>query len=133
MFVFSSFFVFFMLRRPPRSTRTDTTLALHDALPIYDIVINVTDTPMEPRGFNQRSIDRTHVDSGYSYGATGGVRYLADAFEANVNFDYRSEEHTSELQSLMRHSYAVFCVKKKPEHQYQIPHYSTSLQYITNT
>src|SRR3546814_7801568 len=35
------------------------------------------------------------------------------AAEYNRNWDYRSEEHTSELQSLMRISYAVFCLKKK--------------------
>src|SRR3546814_6129536 len=39
----------------------------------------------------------------------------------------RSEEHTSELQSLMRLSYAVFCLKKKKQHR---PHYDTSTQHI---
>src|SRR3546814_1543265 len=41
------------------------------------------------------------------------VHYLADALEAHL----RSEEHTSELQSLMRISYAVFCLKKKNRRQ----------------
>src|SRR3546814_2062569 len=36
--------------------------------------------------------------------------------EPTADFTYRSEEHTSELQSLMRISYAVFCLKKKKQH-----------------
>src|SRR3546814_2979841 len=39
------------------------------------------------------------------------------ALRAEVDFDARSEEHTSELQSLMRISYAVFCLKKKTKNQ----------------
>src|SRR3546814_6397555 len=42
---------------------------------------------------------------------SGGLRILASFQRAGG--DYRSEEHTSELQSLMRHSYAVFCLNKK--------------------
>src|SRR3546814_6162621 len=41
--------------------------------------------------------------------------------------DHRSEEHTSELQSLMRISYAVFCLKKKNEH-ISLKHHSTNIQ-----
>src|SRR3546814_8713410 len=41
------------------------------------------------------------------------LRGLKSAFEAHHKVTYRSEEHTSELQSLMRISYAVFCFKKK--------------------
>src|SRR3546814_9296117 len=46
---------------------------------------------------------------------TGGLPRVADLFEARKPKDQaiRSEEHTSELQSLMRISYAVFCLKKK--------------------
>src|SRR3546814_3052808 len=44
------------------------------------------------------------------------ARQLSEATMAN-----RSEEHTSELQSLMRISYAVFCLKKKNNHQYTTP------------
>src|SRR3546814_3491452 len=46
----------------------------------------------------------------------GNLRYCADLSLARLEFrsgDRRSEEHTSELQSLMRISYAVFCLKKK--------------------
>src|SRR3546814_4432607 len=43
------------------------------------------------------------------------------ALTPGATFD-RSEEHTSELQSLMRISYAVFCLKKKTQHHYAIHH-----------
>src|SRR3546814_2252097 len=47
---------------------------------------------------------------------------LAFAFLMLVSPDMRSEEHTSELQSLMRISYAVFCLKKKQKKTYQHIH-----------
>src|SRR3546814_5198568 len=43
----------------------------------------------------------------------------ADGLSSSVKVHSRSEEHTSELQSLMRNSYAVFCLKKKRKNQYQ--------------
>src|SRR3546814_8383350 len=43
-----------------------------------------------------------------------------ETIERDTNRDYRSEEHTSELQSLMRNSYAVFCLKKKKTQQLTI-------------
>src|SRR3546814_6375223 len=43
------------------------------------------------------------------------ARALGEAWPADVSRDSRSEEHTSELQSLMRISYAVFCLKKKKQ------------------
>src|SRR3546814_10496658 len=45
--------------------------------------------------------------------ATYGTRFVVPDFQSINNTDPRSEEHTSELQSLMRISYAVFCLKKK--------------------
>src|SRR3546814_1990101 len=47
--------------------------------------------------------------------APGPARELGNAFQL-TNFLRRSEEHTSELQSLMRISYAVFCLKQKNKH-----------------
>src|SRR3546814_6096996 len=51
------------------------------------------------------------------------------------NEHFRSEEHTSELQSLMRISYAVFCLKKKPHHTPTIPYHITNIPFksITQT
>src|SRR3546814_7583043 len=51
--------------------------------------------------------------SGFMYAAVGS--YIARVWRI-FDFRYRSEEHTSELQSLMRISYAVFCLKKKTYH-----------------
>src|SRR3546814_8679027 len=45
-----------------------------------------------------------------------GYQYARTRDETRAEWDTRSEEHTSELQSLMRISYAVFCLKKKKEH-----------------
>src|SRR3546814_5543635 len=102
-----------MIRRPPRSTRTDHTLSLHDALPISllnDRVIGKVEQPLvrlRPFAGRQRR--------GRAIGAIDvqpDTMGLADVGDVGNRID-RSEEHTSELQSLMRISYAVFCLKKK--------------------
>src|SRR3546814_10573295 len=81
-----------MIRRPPRSTRTGHTLSLHDALPIFRIPRN-RDLFLRPA----RSMRIAMYSARWRIARAGR----------------RSEEHTSELQSLMRISYAVFCLKKK--------------------
>src|SRR3546814_21134877 len=95
------FFVL-MIRRPPRSTRTDT---LFPYTTLFRSGCNDERAGPGGRrrvgcGRNRRlDQDRTHC---------GGDKPMpAEA---------RSEEHTSELQSLMRISYAVFCLKKKTQH-----------------
>src|SRR3546814_10116637 len=97
-----------MIRRPPRSTRTDTlfpytTLFRSDYLnSVANDVIN--SLPYRYRGLAGRIT--------YDY----DNRYLLElnfGYNGSENFTPRSEEHTSELQSLMRISYAVFCLKKK--------------------
>src|SRR3546814_16632238 len=80
------FFFFLMIRRPPRSTRTDTLFP-------YTTLF--------------RSLDR--ID-----GLTSSLPLAAFFVYFPIYYTtLRSEEHTSELQSLMRISYAVFCLKKK--------------------
>src|SRR3546814_2081368 len=87
-----SCFFFLMIRRPPRSTRTDTL-------------------------FPYTTLFRSRA----AFRERGGARSLDAAgrpdprreHRALARGPYRSEEHTSELQSLMRISYAVFCLKKK--------------------
>src|SRR3546814_3161055 len=94
-------FFFLMIRRPPRSTRTDTlfpyttlfrsgTTAAPPAAP----------HPGRPAPCARRS-------------RSGGSGVVAGPCAAAWTGFRRSEEHTSELQSLMRISYAVFCLKKK--------------------
>src|SRR3546814_9405205 len=90
-----------MIRRPPRSTRTDTLF------PYTTLFRSV------------RVQDQAKPMTGQSVGIDFGVARLATLSTgetvANPKHSYkrRSEEHTSELQSLMRNSYAVFCLKKK--------------------
>src|SRR3546814_5386579 len=90
-----------MIRRPPRSTRTDTLLP-YTTLFRSDL-LRVAPTRTQPGAIVDRlepGVDRL----------TAGVDAL---LSESVRRQWRSEEHTSELQSLMRISYAVFCLKKK--------------------
>src|SRR3546814_10423093 len=94
-----------MIRPPPRSTRTDTlfpyTTLFRSPLPVEG----------EVRG--ELTIDHI-VDKGADKGALlYSTRKISDAATGTLLASVRSEEHTSELQSLMRISYAVFCLKKK--------------------
>src|SRR3546814_5005240 len=96
-----------MIRRPPRSTRTDTLFP-------YTTLFRSGVEAGGPRG-----VEFFH-DVGQEQQVPG---FFADRFgDVPVGFGFalragfgveRSEEHTSELQSLMRISYAVFCLKKK--------------------
>src|SRR3546814_6913309 len=97
-----------MIRRPPRSTRTDT-LFPYTTLFRSKAVIELANKDRQKAGI-----------SGTSQGDITDIRrQWADLTnEALERANVRSEEHTSELQSLMRISYAVFCLKKKkPQHQ----------------
>src|SRR3546814_9868094 len=107
-------FVFIMIRRPPRSTRTDTLFP-----------------------------DTTLVRSSGGRCPSHQARILAMTFspdasrpsivaEPRCGRSTRSEEHTSELQSLMRLSYAVFCLTKKNYIYYDCTHHVYNLN-IRNT
>src|SRR3546814_5761401 len=93
-----------MIRRPPRSTRTDT---------LFPYTTLFRSHPQDPLGHPIRveNLERVHCFARPDVGdwETG---HAADA-ERRSPAGIRSEEHTSELQSLMRISYAVFCLKKK--------------------
>src|SRR3546814_2266716 len=99
----SSFCCCLMIRRPPRSTRTDTLCpytTLFRSLEAYRRL-----GPMAALDAIEAITGSQKVHAaGYCLGGT----LLSIATAA-----MRSEEHTSELQSLMRISYAVFCLKKK--------------------
>src|SRR3546814_13712793 len=96
-------FVFFlMIRRPPRSTRTDTLFP-------YTTLFRSSARSRRPasRRLRHRLRARRHI-------APDGVDHSRRPYrQTALNDQLRSEEHTSELQSLMRISYAVFCLKKK--------------------
>src|SRR3546814_5756324 len=100
-----------MVRRPPRSTRTDTLFP-------YTTLFRSTPAGSEPTNES----DAHRPDEADGHGAIVlRARGLTKSFVGHtvlkdVDLDLRagrSEEHTSELQSLMRISYAVFCLKKK--------------------
>src|SRR3546814_1578429 len=121
-------FFFLMIRRPPRSTRTDTLfpyttlfrsslgrfripgdmrrdLEADEAVAAFGRVI---DQAQQVRGRLGVADREMFIDSG-----NGGDRGVIIGAAGDCLFEDRSEEHTSELQSLMRNSYAVFCLKKK--------------------
>src|SRR3546814_6341676 len=93
-----------MIRRPPRSTRTDTLF------PYTTLFRSRT-------GQSKRRIDNCKARTGQAAALTStAAKKPSVPCAAGVSFSMtpvRSEEHTSELQSLMRISYAVFCLKKK--------------------
>src|SRR3546814_2873908 len=125
-----------MIRRPPRSTRTDTLFPYTtlfrsvEAAVVAEAELHVVEH--EELGFRADIggvADAACLQIGF--GALGGrarvacVEFAGRRFDdvadqdhhrgrrERVHVDRRSEEHTSELQSLMRISYAVFCLKKK--------------------
>src|SRR3546814_15873609 len=108
-----SFFFFLMIRRPPRSTRTDTLL------PYTTLFRSPCQEPWASTKLRERS---SLLFIGFTIMCTlddqSGNPLPAPTLKSS---QLRSEEHTSELQSLMRISYAVFCLKKKkkPTHDFQ--------------
>src|SRR3546814_7663262 len=102
-----------MRRRPPRSTRTDTLVPYTT---LFRSRPGAADAVAPPYGKRPVVEDRAGRK-----GRDGGVRggrqlpQMADRDDPGRPFAERSEEHTSELQSLMRISYAVFCLKKKKQ------------------
>src|SRR3546814_7368074 len=99
-----SFSFFLMIRRPPRSKRTDTlfpytTLFRSDEGLIHvELALERVESPEDAERLRFVGSPTILIDGRDPFG--GGE-------------ESRSEEHTSELQSLMRISYAVFCLKKK--------------------
>src|SRR3546814_6037195 len=100
----SVFFFFLMIRRPPRSTRTDTLFpytTLFRSPATYCLLIAGAD-------FGRYAFHPCF---------SGSEGQLIRGRPSLPEKQGRSEEHTSELQSLMRISYAVFCLKKKTKNQ----------------
>src|SRR3546814_16553424 len=102
-------FFFLMIRRPPRSTRTDTLFPyttlfrslLRRVRDYAEVKANGRiDTQVAAAALSMLEVDPQGLD-------------LMDRKLLEAIIHKRSEEHTSELQSLMRNSYAVFCLKKK--------------------
>src|SRR3546814_4264396 len=102
-----------MIRRPPRSTRTDTLFPYTTLFRSF------------PRaGSGRLSVGNTRSGAGHQSRRPG--RPVPAKSER-----HRSEEHTSELQSLMRISYAVFCLKKNKTTKKDMTHHTTGLTHET--
>src|SRR3546814_11374218 len=95
----STLFFFLMIRRPPRSTRTDTLFP-------YTTLFRSQQRQYTPGQKERPERQAPQRQNGHG---------LATVKHLHTPLLCRSEEHTSELQSLMRTSYAVFCLKKKKE------------------
>src|SRR3546814_12889879 len=94
-------FFFLMIRRPPRSTRTDT---------LFPYTTLFRSRPRPARRPTPHPTCRARCTRTWTATCPTTASPAAAATHGR-----RSEEHTSELQSLMRISYAVFCLKKKKE------------------
>src|SRR3546814_8859095 len=109
-----------MIRRPPRSTRTDPLLPYTTLFRSRHQGLSHSNTAENFFSIFKRGVIGTyhHMSEAHlaRYTAEFDFRYntrdMTDADRATAALS-RSEEHTSELQSLMRISYAVFCLKKK--------------------
>src|SRR3546814_7958908 len=105
--------VVLMIRRPPRSTRTDTLLP-------YTTLFRSVDRGWPAAvaaGHAVHHAGDLPVHGAFLRLAGGTPRAACADARTDQQRGVRSEEHTSELQSLMRISYAVFCLKKQKEPQ----------------
>src|SRR3546814_18813641 len=110
LYLLCVFQVFFLMRRPPpRSTRTDTLFpdttlfrSLADGTSKYTFAYTLTNG----------SVTKTDITD-----PNGFIRSVSFNADGWISAETRSEEHTSELQSLMRISYAVFFLKRKKHKQ----------------
>src|SRR3546814_16547450 len=115
---YSFFFVFLMIRPPPKYTRTDTLFpytTLFRSLQGHvharqQLVVRVGDGGAQVHRAGCR-VDRGGGEIDRARFGIGAAVGQGDAHAGLVLAGQRSEEHTSELQSLMRTSYAVFCLK----------------------
>src|SRR3546814_9739618 len=119
-----------MIRRPPRSTRTDTLVpyttlvrsetgggsaraCFNPQLAVVGTRVNqVIRTTDGDSGVTLTTTSDTLANQMTTYNGHNALESVSDV-DAVASDPTRSEEHTSELQSLMRISYAVFCLKKK--------------------
>src|SRR3546814_1040172 len=105
-----------MRRRPPRSTRTDTLLPYTTLFRSPDPGRRGARRAAGAAGAGRARTGRTRAHPARAAPGRAAVRPQTHFKQRGISNDpthARSEEHTSELQSLMRISYAVFCLKKK--------------------
>src|SRR3546814_7529691 len=111
-----------MIRRPPRSTRTDT---LFPYTTLFRSLLQETSVPSFLRRrlkcrSRRKKLPSLSLHPWFVAPLSLSTYIFASSVSAFDAHHGRSEEHTSELQSLMRISYAVFCLKKKKQTTYII-------------
>src|SRR3546814_3227568 len=108
-----------MRRRPPRSTRTDTLFPYTTLFrsPNRRRTRSVAWNRSGRRTFANCSVRTRNASSTTPRGRSWSQRSTPQTPSSGTPPTSRSEEHTSELQSLMRISYAVFCLKQKKNKQ----------------
>src|SRR3546814_10362493 len=115
-----------MIRRPPRSTRTDTlfpyTTLFRSSLRLARSGAGRRASADRPRWGTERGAGAGGQDLPLPLRTRRGGGFAAQRLGTWRSCEGRSEEHTSELQSLMRNSYAVFCLKKKKQKLTSDPH-----------
>src|SRR3546814_1916268 len=102
-----------MLRRPPRSTRTDTLLPYTTLFRSGGFLFQALPGAVAGPDFPQAAMDSVMPGWGAGFVAFAVLFFVFTTLVTYYYMAERSEEHTSELQSLMRISYAVFCLNKK--------------------
>src|SRR3546814_1276079 len=118
-----------MIRRPPRSTRTDTlfpytTLFRSGAAIFGQLALD----PVDKAAVGKMAEDRQARGDAIGRHAPRDAEHRRAVDQMIAAPHRRSEEHTSELQSLMRISYAVFCLKKKKKKKYTTKYQSNELK-----
>src|SRR3546814_4390071 len=123
------FCCFLMIRPPPRSTRTDTLFPYTTLFRSRRVRRQVSHPPRGPRSHGRACARPSH--RARAPARCPSATSCRPSRIAPAPGRIRSEEHTSELQSLMRISYAVFCLKKKKitnlliTYQYDYTHLDT--------
>src|SRR3546814_9049592 len=132
--VFNIFSFFLMYRRPPRSTRTDTlfpyTTLFRSHGPRVRIIFDIGDLHQ-----HVGRVMIARLDGPCAVLLDKAQRLVEAVIDQRVLVEFieRSEEHTSELQSLMRISYAVFCLKKTTQEYTPHTTHMNNSKYINNT
>src|SRR3546814_10309623 len=102
-----------MIRRPPRSTRTDTLFPYTTLFRSSEVYRAGIESIAHGQTEAARALDLSALRTFNAIIVPQAIPRIIPALGNYLVSIMRSEEHTSELQSLMRISYAVFCLKKK--------------------
>src|SRR3546814_10466049 len=120
-----------MIRRPPRATRTDTRFPYTTLFRSRTVGLghHVAEGQPGQRHDHGAAHEAEQQAEGTVEGAEAALLDAVGQDARQHGEQHRSEEHTSELQSLMRISYAVFCLKTKKNHKRQT--HTTTIQRVT--